>query len=342
MKNINKKNIIKGILYFLLTLLLGFIIMLLFFTDFDTLRNHFMISMSYSLAYGLPLAIGNGYIAKVLNKKLPWQKNSLKRLIVGVLLSLIYSSIVIISADFMLSVIFQGATFATYTISVKFVVLLLVITFLITFTFYGIGFFEELKKAIVREEELKRNILELEYATLKNQVNPHFLFNSLNVLTSLVSENKDAVKYIKTLAEVYRYLLEHKDKQIVDLQTELKFVEAYLYLHQIRFGTNLKVNITVSEYNYSIVPLSLQMLTENAIKHNIISEEQPLQIDISISDGYIIVKNNLQIKKTNEDSLQIGLENIKKRYSYLTDKEVIVEKNSKSFIVKLPLSEIKK
>ncbi len=342
MKNINKKKIIKGILYFILTLLLGFAIMWMFFTNFNTLRNHFLISVVYSLAYGLSLAIGNGYISRYLTKKIPWQKNSLKRLIAGVLLSLIYSTVVIVLADFLLSVAFHGATFETYTISLRFVLLLLVITFLITFTFYGIGFFQELKKAIIREEGLKRNILELEYATLKNQVNPHFLFNSLNVLTSLVSENKDAVKYIKTLAEVYRYLLENKDKQIVDLQTETEFTKAYLYLHQIRFGDNLKIHINTPDRNVSIVPLSLQMLTENAIKHNIISKDQPLRIDISFSEDYIIVKNNLQLKNTPENSLKVGLENIKKRYSYLTDKEVVVEKNSNSFIVKLPLLEMKK
>ncbi len=113
-------------------------------------------------------------------------------------------------------------------------------------------------------------------------------------------------------------------------------------MHQIRFGKNLKSSINVSENNFSIVPLSLQMLIENAIKHNIISEEEPLSINISISDNYIIVENNLQIKNIREQSLNIGLKNIKKRYSYLTNKDVLIEKGKDNFIVKLPLLEIKK
>ena len=311
--------------------------MLLFFSDIEKMKNNALLSLLFSLAYGLPLAFGNGYIAKYLSKVMPWQNNPLKGLIVRILVSFSYSAIITVLVNFLLSVGFYGATISTYSISLKFVIIMMLITFVITFSLYAIGFFREWKKAIVREEELKRNILELEYASLKNQVNPHFLFNSLNVLTSLVSENEDAVKYIKKLSDVYRYLLENKDKQTVNLSTELKFAEAYIYLHQIRFGENLKSYINISEKNFSIVPLSLQMLIENAIKHNIISEDKPLSIEISSSDGYIIVKNNLQTKNTRETSLNIGLENIKKRYIYLTNKELVIEKNENSFVVKLPL-----
>jgi len=337
-----KKQIIKLSKHILLILGLGFLVMLMFFSDIERMKDNILLSILFSLAYGLPLAFGNGYIAKLLSKVMPWHKNPLKGLIIRILISFIYSAIITVLVNFLLSVGFYGATFSTYTISVKFVLIMLAITFIITFTLYSIGFFKQWKKAIIREEKLKRNILELEYASLKNQVNPHFLFNSLNILTSLVNENDDAVKYIKKLSDVYRYLLENKDKQTVSLLTELKFAEAYIYLHQIRFGKNLKANIDVSDKNFSIVPLSLQMLIENAIKHNIISEDEPLSLNISSSDKFIIVKNNLQIKETRETSLNIGLGNIKKRYSYLTDRKVVVEKNKNSFVVKLPLLETKK
>jgi len=336
----NKKAIIKTAKNILLILVLGLLVMWLFFSNFQIMKNNIIISILFSFAYSLPLAVGNGYIAKFLSKKTLWYKNPLKGLIIRVLMSFIYSAIITILVDFLINTVYYGEAINTYTISVKFVLVMLAITFVITFSFYSIGFFKELKKAIIREEELKRNILELEYASLKNQVNPHFLFNSLNVLTSLVGNNEDAVKYIKKLSDVYRYLLENKDKQTVNLSTELKFAEAYIYLHKIRFGENLKTKIEVSDKNFSIVPLSLQMLIENAIKHNIISEDEPLTIDISNSNNYIIVKNNLQIKNVREKSLNIGLENIKKRYSYLTDKEVIVKKNTNSFVVKLPLLDV--
>ncbi len=314
--------------------------MLLFLSDFKTIKNHIFLSILSSLAYGLPLAFGNAYIAKYLSKTIPWYKSPVKGLVIRLLVSFAYSAVITVIINFLLSIGFYGATLSTYTISLKFVLLIMIITFIVTFSLYSIGFFKEWKKAIIREEELKRNILELEYASLKNQVNPHFLFNSLNVLTSLVGKNDDAVKYIKKLSDVYRYLLENKDKQTVSLETELKFTEAYIYLHKIRFGENLKSKINVSDKNFSIVPLSLQMLIENAIKHNIISEDEPLSIDISSSDKYIIVKNNLQVKNTRKTSLNIGLENIKKRYSYLTDKEVVIRKSNDSFVVKLPLLKI--
>ena len=311
--------------------------MLLFFSNFENIKNNFLLSIIFSLAYGLPLAFGNGYIAKLFSKLMPWYKNPLKGLVFRILTSFVYSAIITVLVNFLLSVGFYGATFSTYTISFKFVMIMMIVTFAITFSLYSIGFFKEWKKAILREEELKRNVLELEYASLKNQVNPHFLFNSLNVLTSLVGDNDDAVKYIKKLSDVYRYLLENKDKQTVKLSTELKFAEAYIYLHKIRFGENLKSNINISNKNFTIVPLSLQMLIENAIKHNIISEDEVLHINISNTKDYIVVENNLQIKNEKEQSLHIGLENIKKRYSYLTNKEVVIEKNKNNFVVKLPL-----
>jgi sensor histidine kinase YesM len=313
-----------------------------FFSDFEYVKSNLLRSVLFSLAYGLPLAFGNGYIANLLTKMMPWHKNPIKRLIVSVSASLVYSTIVTVLVHFLLSVFFYRVTLSSYSISVEFVAIVLAVTFIITFSFYAVGFFKEWKKAIIREEKLKRNILELEYTSLKNQVNPHFLFNSLNVLTSLVDENEDAVRYIKKLSEVYRYLLENKDKQIVSLSSELKFAEAYIYLHKIRFGDNLKSNINVSDTNFSIVPLSLQMLIENAIKHNIISEDAPLNIEIYTEDEYVIVKNNLQLKNTRETSLNIGLDNIKKRYIYLSYKEIIIKKDKNYFIVKLPLLSVKK
>jgi sensor histidine kinase YesM len=338
----NKQIIIKYVKNIFFILAIGLIIMSAFFSSFEFVKNNLMLSILFSLAYGLPLAFGNGYIANLLTKVMPWHKNPTKRLIVSVSASLVYSTIVTVLVHFLLSVFFYGATLSSYSISIEFVAIVLAVTFIITFSFYAVGFLKEWKRAIIREEKLKRNILELEYTSLKNQVNPHFLFNSLNVLTSLVGENEDAVKYIKKLSEVYRYLLENKDKQTVSLSTELKFAEAYIYLHKIRFGDKLKSTIHVQESSFSIVPLSLQMLIENAIKHNIISEDAPLNIEIYTSDKYIIVKNNLQLKNIRETSLNIGLENIKKRYSYLSDKKVIIKKDEDNFIVKLPLLSVKK
>jgi LytS/YehU family sensor histidine kinase len=169
-------------------------------------------------------------------------------------------------------------------------------------------------------------------------VSPHFLFNSLNALTNLVYEDQEkAVKFIKQLSEVYRYVLDTRDKEVVSLTEELKFLESYLFLQRIRFGNKLRVTIDLSG-DPMLAPLALQMLIENAIKHNIISEADPLNIRIFSEDGYLTVENNLQKKSVlGERSSGVGLDNIRKRYEFLTDREVKVLETPVSFVVKLPL-----
>ena len=183
----------------------------------------------------------------------------------------------------------------------------------------------------------------MQYEALKNQVNPHFLFNSLNVLTSLVeSDTEKSVKFIKQLSEVYRYVLEQKDKELVTVETEMKFVESYIFLQKIRYNKNLffikDPEISGIGENLKIIPLSLQILVENAIKHNVISTEQPLTIEITFENNeYLIIKNNLQKRSTVNGSGNIGLNNIRSRYEYLSDKEFEVIEDSVSFMVKIPL-----
>jgi LytS/YehU family sensor histidine kinase len=167
------------------------------------------------------------------------------------------------------------------------------------------------------------------------------LFNSFNTLSSLIEKDKTlATKFLKQLSDVYRYVLDQRENEIVDLATELNFVKSYVYLQQIRHNENLRVNINLSSQNsdFKLVPLSIQMLVENAIKHNIISKEQPLTIDIYDEDGeYIVVKNNLQIKNVIKDSNGLGLENIKSRFEFMSDKKVDILKSADEFIVKLPI-----
>jgi len=177
-----------------------------------------------------------------------------------------------------------------------------------------------------------------ELALLRSQVNPHFLFNSLNVLTSLVeTDSQLAVRFIKQLSDVYRYVLENKDKELVDLKTELRFVKAFIYLQKIRFDNSLQVDISIPNTTANIIPLSLQMLVENAIKHNIVSSDQPLQIIIFTDDHYLVVRNNLQKKMVIKETGSIGLNNIRDRYIFFSTLPVIIEENEEWFTVKLPL-----
>jgi LytS/YehU family sensor histidine kinase len=205
---------------------------------------------------------------------------------------------------------------------------------------HSFAFLRSWRQAELNMEKLKNERLSSQYEALKNQVNPHFLFNSLNALTSLVYENQDqAAHFIQQLSKVYRYVLDNREKEMVSLETELHFVESYLFLQKIRYGVNLKHTIKAENRNlYKVAPLSVQMLIENAIKHNVISNEEPLEIKVSIDEeGYLVTRNNLQVKNIINEYSGIGLENIKARYQYFTNRKIIVEKTQNEFIVKLPL-----
>ncbi|HNH20602.1 MAG TPA: histidine kinase, partial [Ferruginibacter sp.] len=169
-----------------------------------------------------------------------------------------------------------------------------------------------------------------------------FLFNNLNTLSSLIPENpKHAVDFVQQLSKVYRHVLEVKDEESIDLKDELEVLNAYSFLLKTRFGNNLDVRINIPEekMRQRIVPLSLQILMENAIKHNVVSSDKPLRIDVYTENGSLVLKNNLQVKRQISESTGIGLNNIRNRYRLLSDKEVKVTDNENSFTVSIPLIE---
>lgn len=204
--------------------------------------------------------------------------------------------------------------------------------------------YRQLQKSILEAQKFQTESIKSQFEVLKNQIDPHFLFNSLNTLASIIEENpKIAVNFAEKLSQVYRYILQNKDKELVSLDTELTFVKSYIFLLKIRFEKNLIVNFEVKEeyYHTKIPPLSLQILVENAIKHNVISVGKPLMIEIFINDlGFLAIKNNLQIKNSVQHSNNIGLENVIKRYQYFTNEAVQIIKNTQLFEVQLPLLKI--
>ena len=214
--------------------------------------------------------------------------------------------------------------------------------FLIWAIYEGMTFYTKLQKSVRETEQLQRENIQSQLEGLKNQVNPHFLFNSLNTLIYLIPEDPDkAVNFVQKLSKVYRYILEIRDKKIISIGEELEFLNAYVFLLKERFGENININIDIpKEYAHrKIVPLSLQILFENSIKHNIISTHKPLMIDVFIEKEKLIVKNNLQKKNHVSSSTRVGLQNIKNRYQFFTDKEVDVIVTASSFLVALPLVE---
>lgn len=191
------------------------------------------------------------------------------------------------------------------------------------------------------ERQQKENIIS-QLESLKNQVNPHFLFNCLNTLSALIHEDTDAAeKFILKLTNVYRYVLEQKDKSLVRLSDELEFMRSFFFLQKIRFGDNIYLKESETQasiLNYYIPPLALQLLLENAIKHNIISKEKPLHIEVSVDEElYLVVKNNYQKKDSSNTSPGIGLNNLKERYSLITSRMPEFTIVSDYFVAKIPL-----
>lgn len=193
----------------------------------------------------------------------------------------------------------------------------------------------------IEKEQEKRRFAQYQYNILKQQVNPHFLFNSLNILNGLIEEQKttEASEYVRKLALLYRYMLQNENEHLVRLQEELVFINQYVDLLKVRFPQGFIVEQKINEGcgGRFVVQCSLQVLIENAFKHNIVRAEQPLHIEIESNDDYIIVRNNLQPKSSSEDSTKVGLKNISKQYMAAIGKDIEVIKSENLFEVKLPL-----
>jgi sensor histidine kinase YesM len=218
----------------------------------------------------------------------------------------------------------------------------LLITFMISSIYASVAFFLEWKENLLRTQALEKANLEARYDTLRNQVNPHFLFNSLNTLLMLVNNNPVASKYVESISEIMRYMLQSQDKEAVLLRDELKIARDYVFIQQSRFGDKLQVEFDVPEkyYHYAIPPLALQMLLENAIKHNVVSKDDPLKVRVYMQDSlFVVIENTIKAKIDKDPSTGVGLDNIRNRYIHLTGKDIIVKLENGKFVVMLPLFE---
>jgi LytS/YehU family sensor histidine kinase len=204
----------------------------------------------------------------------------------------------------------------------------------------GAHFFQEWKKAIIRNERLQKERALVQFDNLKNQLNPHFLFNSLTSLNSLIFENQQlASDFLQQLSKVFRYVLQNKEKELVSLETEVNFIQNYISLLQTRFYGSLQIQMEIAPKDMlkQIVPVTLQILIENAIKHNIVNEQNPLTIRIFSTEEYLHIRNNLQKKSIIETSNKMGLENMKTLYGFLSQKQVEITEEADFFEVKIPL-----
>jgi sensor histidine kinase YesM len=302
--------------------------------------SYFITYSSLAYAYGFAFAGGNSLIGSYI-EKFDWIKNPKRVNLISFLLLIGYGIIISIMIPYTVDRFLWGMTGQDLIndVSIK-ALITLVLDLTIIYFYYSKLITEHLVKSIEKNEELKRENLTARYEALKNQVNPHFLFNNLNTLSGMVEQKPElATSFIKKLSDIYRYVLDQNDKELVSLKDELKFAEDYIFLSKMRFGNGLIFSShKEDDQNLHVVPLGIQMLVENAIKHNIISDDMPLKIEIKIDDSFVIVKNNLQKKNAiNQGKEPLGLENIKKRHLYLSNVPVEIIESESEFIVKLPI-----
>ena len=205
----------------------------------------------------------------------------------------------------------------------------------------GVYLYYQNKNNILEAEKVKQEQIRSELQGLRNQVNPHFLFNSMNTLMNIIQEDQVlASSFLKKLSNVYRYILEKRDEQLIPVKEELKFIESYVFLQKERFKNNLHVNIELSDQylEFYVVPLSLQILFENAIKHNVISSKHPLKIEVFVDQGQnLVIRNGLKTKNQFIESTGVGLENITSRFGYFTKRPVKIDSSNGHFQVSIPL-----
>lgn len=209
--------------------------------------------------------------------------------------------------------------------------------------FIALKVFQVIKKRQdkkVKEQKIIAGTASAKFESLKNQIDPHFLFNSLNVLSSLIEENpENAQRFTTSLSKIYRYVLEQKDKELVSVEEELAFAKTYMNLLKMRFENSLFYELPEAIHNpeAKVVPLSLQLLLENTVKHNVVSEQKPLHIRIFIENDYLVIQNDYQKKEILQDRQGVGLQNIINRYGIITNRKVLIEQNERTFTVKIPI-----
>jgi sensor histidine kinase YesM len=314
---------------------LTFILNWKFDFTWQVIRNQFLYSIILSFFFWK----GSSLIIQSLNKKHSWVKETKLIFFRHILFTLGYAILVIFLFYLYIWMVVMHKKnlhgfFPHFKVGFYICFSITAIMILINYSYH---FFKDWKAAVINEEKLKRESLLLQYESLKNQVNPHFLFNSFNVLTSLIERDQaTSIKYVKQLSEVFRYVLDQNYRELVSIDTELRFIESYLFLQQIRFGANFTSQINLKENDFLLVPLALQLLIENAVKHNEISGENPLSIQIYDDEEYLIVTNNLQPRSNLPESNHIGLSNLDFQYKYLSGKNIEVIRDKIHFTVKLP------
>ena len=309
--------------------------------EFDSI-NDFLIDFVFYQLYSFVLGYSNMYFFNYFNH-LNWKKgDTVKRVILGIFGSTLMTLMGLFILRMLTSLTLEGRSFYEFieNETLKSYQFGLWITLTIVTIFHIIYFYNKYQQNRIKEQKVIAGTASAKFDALKNQLDPHFLFNSLNVLTSLIEENPDnAQKFTTSLSKVYRYVLEQKDKELITVDEELQFAKTYMSLLKMRFEDSIIFDMPEKASNpeSKVVPLSLQLLLENAVKHNMVTSSKPLHIKIYEDGHNLVVENNLQLKQIVKKSSGVGLSNIKQRYDLLTNKKVNISKEANSFAVAIPM-----
>ncbi len=310
--------------------------------DFRYFMWRLLRGITISLIAAFVLAYPDMFMIYHLNKTAPWGKKNIIRIVAQLLFAVSYSVVLSIAITTLVNWVqpyretFSGVLVSNaliYAIANLFIMAIL----------EGWMFFGESRQAEQRARSLQEELSQIKFEVLKSQINPHFMFNSLNVLSGLI--NKDVSKaqqFIDEFSHIYRYVLETIEQPVTTLEKELDFMRSYLFLQQIRYGNALSysVNIPAQFMKLVLPPLSLQVVLENAIKHNIINESKPLKIELLSENHYLMVKNNIQPKISMGTSTGLGLKNLSKRYTLISSEKPVFSVETNHYLAKLPLIDV--
>lgn len=301
-----------------------------------------LMNLQYTLLYSVCLYMANAVLFVLLDRFFADNRFSFKRLLIGFISSFLTSIFIIFLLRIFEEVVINKSTLQDFLANEHAgnYVVATIVTFIITLIVHLGYFYRSYQENRVKQQKIIAGTASAKFESLKNQIDPHFLFNSLNVLSSLIEENpENAQKFTASLSKIYRYVLEQRDKELVSIEEELAFAKTYMNLLKMRFENSIFYELPekVNNPEAKVVPLSLQLLLENTVKHNVVSEKKPLHIRIFERDNCLIVQNDYQKKEVLKDRQGVGLQNIISRYAILTDRKVSITQNEKEFTVALPL-----
>ena len=302
--------------------------------------EYYLSELIWSFCISFILWQGNGIIIKALNQYVPWRQSATPRVFIQIGISILFTVWI---TYFAVKILYSGVYDVHFSSLVfrKNLFIFLIISLLYNAIYTGSHFFDQWRISIVETEELKRENLVSQYESLKNQINPHFLFNSMNTMIGLIDEDPSLAKdYGHQFSEIYRQILIKGKEELISLREELEIVDIQQSLFRSRFGEGLIFSLEIPNdlMEKMIPPLTLQMLIENAVKHNKTSRKTPLKIEVKVlKKKQLQITNNIQRKNIKTESTGLGIENIKMRYKFLTDRKVTILKDSNMFTVILPL-----